>query len=294
MGVLSVSPVYRHGQVRPAELEGDIKGKPALDMPQPACASASVLDDTRAVAVSGINRTVCGVINPDDVLERQLLDQGFLRVAGIDECGRGSAAGPASVGVVVVDISALEAGAPSGIRDSKMLTPDGRDRLVDPIQGWAVASAVAHSYPDEIDLIGINKALRAAARRALASVGEFDVVILDGKFDWLAEDELNLFDDTTSSTDHDAVRKAATSERALLTGRIRTVMRIGADRTCVSVAAASILAKVSHDAHMAEMEELYPGYGWLRHNGYLTEGHRQAIREKGLSPAHRRTWKIPD
>jgi ribonuclease HII len=215
------------------------------------------------------------VEHPDSTLESSLIAAGATTVAGIDECGRGAIGGPASVGVVVVDLGALSGSIPEGIRDSKMLSANKRRQLIPSITGWAVHHAVEHSSPEMIDRIGINAALRDAARRALLRVGPVDRVILDGKYDWLADDELSLFDDN----DHN-------------NARWETVMKIGADRSCISVAAASVLAKVEHDDHMVGLDLMYPGYGWLEHNGYLTAAHRTAIHTLGLTPAHRRSWKL--
>jgi len=233
------------------------------------------------VAVFWLAGTIKKMNEPNDKLEREILSKGYLRIAGIDECGRGSAAGPASVGVVVVDLKTLNTLPPAGIKDSKLLSPKQRKGLTKPIKDWVTEYAVGHSYPDEIDRIGINKALRSAARRALAELDKVDVVILDGKFNWLASDQTNIIVNGVDINNHQRNNC-----------EIDTIMKIGADLSCISVAAASILAKVSHDSHMVELEEMYPGYGWTQHNGYLTEYHKNAIKVKGLSPAHRRTWKI--
>jgi ribonuclease HII len=215
------------------------------------------------------------MIKPDNLLELSLIAGGAERVAGIDECGRGAIGGPASVGVVVVDLAVLLDCIPEGVRDSKMLSSIKRRKLIPSIKSWAVSYAVEHSSSEIIDRIGINAALRDAAQRALARVGRVDCVILDGKFNWLSDDGLSLVTEEIS--------------KGLSWG---TIMRIGADQTCISVAAASVLAKVAHDEEMVSLEEQYPGYGWLEHKGYLTEQHRAAIAKMGLSRAHRRTWKI--
>lgn len=117
--------------------------------------------------------------------ERRLLRSGHLLVAGMDEVGRGALAGPVSVGVVVVDASIRTA--PSGVRDSKLLTPAAREALVPRLRRWAVDSAVGHAEPEEIDRHGIIAALRLAGRRALAQLTQPPgCVLLDGSHDWLS------------------------------------------------------------------------------------------------------------
>src|SRR5450755_4616226 len=117
--------------------------------------------------------------------ERRLLREGHLLVAGMDEVGRGALAGPVSVGVVVID--ARVRAAPAGVRDSKLLTPSAREALVPKLRRWAVAYAVGHAEPAEIDQYGIIAALRLAGRRALASLPQLPgCVLLDGSHDWLS------------------------------------------------------------------------------------------------------------
>ena len=120
--------------------------------------------------------------------ERALLASGARLVAGMDEVGRGALAGPVSVGVVVVD-AATRTG-PKGVADSKLLTPAAREAIAPAVRRWAVAWGVGHAGPAEIDEVGIIAALRMAGRRALAQVrlmcGDVDVVVLDGKHDWLS------------------------------------------------------------------------------------------------------------
>ena len=119
-------------------------------------------------------------------VERSLLREGYRLIASMDEVGRGALAGPASVGIVLVDDSVRTA--PSGVRDSKLLTPAARRALVPRIRRWALAYAVGHAGPDEVDAVGILGALRLAAHRALAMLPAVpDLVLLDGNHDWLTE-----------------------------------------------------------------------------------------------------------
>src|SRR5450756_232267 len=121
-------------------------------------------------------------------VERELQRGGHRLVAGMDEVGRGALAGPVSVGVVVIDQACRSA--PVGVKDSKLLSHQMRERMVPKIQRWASAYAVGHASPGEIDRYGIMVALRLAGTRALAALPVIpDLVILDGNYDWLTDPE---------------------------------------------------------------------------------------------------------
>lgn len=212
--------------------------------------------------------------------ERLLLRDGARLLAGMDEVGRGSLAGPVSVGVVVVDVTTRSA--PKGVADSKLLAPAARTRLLPALGRWGVARAVGHASAAEIDEIGIIAALRLAGTRALetvaASVGPVDVVLLDGSHDWLsrpAQADLFTLDD----------------EPAVPAPRVH--MRVKADRTCASVAAASVLAKCERDAMMVDLAAQHPAYRWDENKGYASAEHMAALRELGPSVLHRRSWRLP-
>ena len=211
--------------------------------------------------------------------ERGLLRAGATLVAGMDEVGRGSLAGPVSVGVVVV--AATTRSAPQGVADSKLLTPLARTALVPALRRWGVARAVGHASSVEIDRLGIIAALRLAGTRALADVvrvaGPVDVVLLDGSHDWLTPPQPDLFslDDDPSGTPP------------------RVVTRVKADRTCASVAAASVLAKCERDALMVELASAHPEYGWHENKGYASPEHVSALRAWGPCDLHRRSWRLP-
>jgi len=212
--------------------------------------------------------------------ERVLLRDGARLLAGMDEVGRGSLAGPVSVGVVVVD--ARTRTAPQGVADSKLLTPAARTALLPALRRWGVARAVGHASADEIDAVGIIAALRLAGRRALAEataqVGPVDVVLLDGSHDWFtAPAQGDLFDDE--------------DERATPAPRVH--VRVKADRTCASVAAASVLAKCERDAMMVELAARHPEYRWDENKGYASPEHVAALREHGPCVLHRRSWRLP-
>ena len=211
--------------------------------------------------------------------ERGLLRDGAALVAGMDEVGRGSLAGPVSVGVVVVGSTTRSA--PQGVADSKLLTPLARTALLPALRRWGVARAVGHASAAEIDQLGIIAALRLAGTRALAVVtavtGPVDVVLLDGSHDWLTPPQPDLF----------------TRDEEPEGPRPRVLTRVKADRTCASVAAASVLAKCERDALMVELAATYPKYGWHENKGYASPEHVAALRAWGPCDLHRRSWRLP-
>lgn len=206
-------------------------------------------------------------------MERAYFAEGHVLVCGSDEVGRGSLGGPVSAGVVVVDASTSRV--PAGLRDSKLLTPAAREALVPKIRRWAVASAVGHASAAEIDALGILAALRLAGERALATLAvEPCVIVLDGNYDWFSRPA-----------------RAAHSPRSAAPDNV--VLRIKADLTCASVAAASVLAKVERDALMRELSCEHPQYGWAVNKGYATPEHLAALRDLGPCEQHRRSWRLP-
>jgi ribonuclease HII len=229
-------------------------------------------------------------------VERELQRSGHRLVAGMDEVGRGALAGPVSVGVVVVDEVCRSA--PVGVKDSKLLSAQVRERLVPKIQGWATAYAVGHASPGEIDRHGIMVALRLAGTRALAALSVIpDLVILDGNYDWLTDPGrvglLGLLDDGTGRA------PAVTAPAALRVPvvpfvpclPVRTMVR--ADMSCSSVAAASVLAKVERDGMMVALAGEVPGYAWELNKGYSAPEHFAALESHGPSVHHRRSWRLP-
>jgi ribonuclease HII len=211
---------------------------------------------------------------PDDCLERALRVEGFERVAGIDEVGRGAWAGPASVGVVVF---AADVPPPDGLRDSKELAEERRETLYPLVTRWCVEWSVGHAGAEECDGLGMTAALRLAARRALGGLAAPpDVVLLDGGFDYVTEP---------------AVEDRAPSAAPAFP-EVRTVVR--GDSTCVSIAAASIVAKVTRDRMMRGLSSSFPGYDFDRNKGYPSPVHRMALAGFGLTSVHRRSWSYVD
>jgi len=237
--------------------------------------------------------------------ERLLLRSGHGLVGGVDEVGRGALAGPVSVGVVVVD--AATRSAPTGLRDSKLLTPTAREELVPRLRRWAPAHAVGHAEPEEIDALGIIAALRLAGQRALAQLGcAPSAVLLDGSHDWLTERgpavvdphpagapdlQLDLgWDDAPPPA---AVQAGAAFPTARLLPAPVVTTRVKADLRCAAVAAASVLAKVERDAMMVERSTAHPRYGWAGNKGYSAPDHVEALARFGPCAQHRRSWRLP-
>jgi ribonuclease HII len=210
-------------------------------------------------------------------VERALQRDGHRILAGMDEVGRGALAGPVTVGVVLIDESCRSA--PAGVKDSKLLTPAARVAMVPRIRRWALAYAVGHASPTEIDEIGIIAALRLAGCRALASIPVVpDLVILDGNHDWLtAPQEVGLF--------------AFASDVAPATPPVTTMIK--ADLKCSSVAAASVLAKVERDGLMVAAAPSHPAYAWDENKGYAAPEHLAALEAYGATDLHRRSWRLP-
>lgn len=197
-------------------------------------------------------------------------------VAGIDEVGRGALSGPATVGVVVVGEATPSA--PRGVRDSKLLSPAVRQMLAPRIRRWAVASAVGHASPAEVDALGIIGALRLAGRRALGALPVApDMVLLDGSHDYLTPPE-----QPSLLADDDGLAPVPPVQAL-----------VKADLRCAAVAAASILAKTERDAIMVDLAGAHPAYGWAVNKGYATPDHIDALTRLGPTEHHRRSWRLP-
>ena len=206
--------------------------------------------------------------------EQDLFGGGARIVAGMDEVGRGAIAGPVSVGVVAIasNISA----APKGVKDSKLLTPKAREDLAPKLALWAPWHAVGHASSAEIDDLGLIAALRLAGQRALAALPVApDVLLLDCSHDWLTEPEPDLFSTAT------------------MTNAPRVVTIVKGDQKCVSIAAASVLAKVERDDLLRLFHEDYPAYDWVHNKGYASPEHIAALRAIGACILHRRSWDLP-
>jgi ribonuclease HII len=188
--------------------------------------------------------------------ERSLASKGIWPVAGIDEAGRGPLAGPVAAAAVVLDPRNL----PKGLNDSKVLSADIREVLFDDIMRRAVAVTVAFSSAAEIDRINIRQATLSAMRRALAGLSVSpSFVFVDG---------------------NDLPANLVCQGETIVAG----------DASCLSIAAASIIAKVTRDRMMRRLCQHHPQYGFSQHFGYATKAHRAAIERHGPSPFHRLTF----
>lgn len=193
---------------------------------------------------------------PDDSLETALRSQGYLRIAGVDEVGRGPLAGPVTAAAVVLDLTAV----PEGLNDSKKMTAGHRDALAETLQTCAEVS-VAHATVEEIDDLNILKASHLAMVRAVEGLGTPpDALLIDG----------NLIP-------------------ANLTIPAQAIVK--GDARSVSIAAASIVAKVCRDKIMVELAQQHPGYGWETNAGYPSKSHKLALQNLGVTPHHRRSFK---
>jgi ribonuclease HII len=209
---------------------------------------------------------------PDLAVEQSMLAAGHTLVGGIDEVGRGAWAGPLVVGVVLLDASTGPL--PEGTRDSKLLTPRARSTLRPTVAGWCAAWALGEVSAAEIDKVGLTKALRIAASRAIAALPHRpSALIVDGPVDFVTPDSLGG------------------RERQPPIG-VQCV--VGADGISGSVAAASILAKVARDDRMRTLGSRHPDYGFERHKGYGTSAHAAAIDKFGLCGQHRRSWSFAE
>ncbi len=209
---------------------------------------------------------------PNLKIERDLLAGGGIAVAGCDEVGRGSLGGPVSVGMVVVNATTRRP--PAGLRDSKLLAPPVRESLVPRIESWSCCWAIGHASAAEIDAVGILRALRLAGERALAGLRvRPELVLLDGNYDWFTRPE------------------PSPGSPAMLEPE-QVTLKVKADLTCASVAAASVIAKVARDRLMVELASSYPWYAWEANKGYAAPEHRAALLELGPCEQHRRSWHL--
>jgi ribonuclease HII len=212
-------------------------------------------------------RATAKVTTPDLKVEGRLRNRGHAVVAGLDEVGRGAWAGPVSVGVAVVDPAATVRTMPPWLRDSKQLSEARRESIFDTVSLWCVDWAVGHATPAECDAWGMRVALRLASERALGGLASSpDAIVMDGP--------LNLL---------------ATTDGAIgFGGLVQPVT--GGDARCASVAAASVLAKVTRDRLMRGEAEHFPAYEFERNKGYPSSTHQRALRGYGLSSIHRGSW----
>ena len=206
-------------------------------------------------ASSGVRRP------PNRRVEAELHDAGHEWVVGIDEVGRGAWAGPLVVGAAILPAGKRV----NGVRDSKLLTEAAREGMFARIAGWCTAWAIGAASQQECDDVGMAEAQRMAARRAIDGLGvRPTAAVVDGTWNFIGD-----------AVDH--VR-----------------LQVKADRTCLPVAAASVLAKVTRDRWMREAAQDYPLWAFDTNKGYPCHVHRAALCGYGPSAIHRRTWVFMD
>lgn len=193
---------------------------------------------------------------PDYTHETLALSKGHTLIAGVDEVGRGPLAGPVTAAAVILDLNHI----PAGLNDSKKLSPKRRAALCDALLACADVS-VAHASVEEIDELNILRASHLAMERAVLGLRQVaDMALIDG----------NLV------------------PRGL---RIPAQAIIKGDAASVSIAAASIVAKIARDRIMEDLAQQFPDYGWEKNAGYPSKGHKEALLNLGVTPHHRRSFK---
>ena len=209
-----------------------------------------------AVLLGPAIRWVMAKTLPDLSFEHAALERGALRIAGVDEVGRGPLAGPVTAAAVVLDLERV----PEGLNDSKQLTARKRQALIEQLLEVAEVS-IAHATVEEIDEINIYHASHLAMVRAVEGLtNPPDHLLIDGN----------------------KIPKALTiPAEAIVKGDARSV----------SIAAASIAAKICRDQIMVDLAQQFPGYGWETNAGYPSPAHKEALVRLGVTPHHRRSFK---
>ena len=193
---------------------------------------------------------------PDDSFERAALARGCVRIAGVDEVGRGPLAGPVTAAAVVLDPVCI----PEGLNDSKKLSQPRREAIYAALLETADVS-VAHASVAEIDELNILWASHLAMRRAVEGLSPGpDYILVDG---------------------NRVPERLPCGAEALVEGDARSL----------SIAAASIAAKVCRDRIMVELAQQYPGYGWDKNAGYGTKAHLEGLKSHGVTQHHRRSFR---
>ncbi|MBT6095623.1 MAG: ribonuclease HII [Rhodospirillaceae bacterium] len=196
---------------------------------------------------------------PDFVLEEEMTGQGYTLICGVDEAGRGPWAGPVVAGAVVLDRQSLSDALRLGLDDSKKLKPPARAALFEILQREC-RIGVGLADVEEIDRLNILQATMLAMRRAVEDLGAPipDLAFVDG------------------------------NREPQMSCDVRTVVK--GDALSLSIAAGSIVAKVTRDSIMAELDVCHPGYGWAHNAGYGTAEHKAALDTLGVTPVHRKSF----
>ena len=197
---------------------------------------------------------------PSLTRELELVAAGHPLVAGLDEAGRGALAGPVVAAAVILPLERFDlARVLEGVRDSKQLSPVARQSWATQVRRIALTIGIGESSAEEVDRVGLLPATRLAMQRALNALS---------------------FPPTYLLIDHLRLSEPDLSQDAITRG----------DQTVLSIAAASVIAKVARDRTMVELGIRYPDYGFERHKGYGTSEHRRALARFGICPEHRRSY----
>ena len=216
---------------------------------------------SRAAARRATRQAVTKKRAPTRAMEKELWARGHDVVVGIDEVGRGAWAGPLCVGAAILPRDTRV----NGVRDSKLLTEREREALFDRLTSWCVSWSVGSVSQEECDRLGMSAAQKLAAKRAIDGLDVApDVAVADGRWDFVSP----------------AVP--------------RVELAVKADLRCLSVATASILAKVVRDREMRSHADHYPHWSFETNKGYPCPVHKAALQAYGPSAIHRRTWVFMD
>lgn len=203
----------------------------------------------------GVNRTASPTLNE----EMQLWDRGYSWVAGVDEVGRGAFAGPVVAAAVILPVHFSYS---SDINDSKLLSPRKREQLAAVIQLYAVTFGIAEVSLGEVNRLGVGRAAQKAFSQAIGKLSLVpDYVLIDAFY---------------------LAKPHKLKQKAIIHG----------DSLSISIAAASIIAKVYRDRIMEQLHELYPEYNFKENKGYGTGQHRSMIKKHGLCPLHRTSFDL--
>jgi ribonuclease HII len=277
-------------------------------MPDAAVNPDTAVEQPVAVA---LRRGAAVRVRPTLDLECDLAIHGFDLIVGFDEVGRGALAGPVMVGAAAIWAKdAPDREIPQHLADSKLLTAHMRETLFEPLRAWCAADAVGQASNEEIDEWGISHALGVAALRALNHV-ERQLGLHDSRMPntSVAQSAAQAAAQSTAAAGfgqprvgaildgpNDYISKALnTFDAPALPVPAHVVTRIKADQQCATVAAASVLAKVTRDRLMVSIAQgnpLYQPYHWVSNKGYGSAAHRAAIAQYGVTDLHRRTWHL--
>lgn len=209
---------------------------------------------------------------PSLEFERQLAsEQGVRFIIGVDEVGRGAIAGPVAVGAALIEVQ-VASDWPSELRDSKLMSEKARERNAPKVAEWVISSGIGMTSARRIESDGIIRSLELAGAQAIQNllnrvdraelVTQGCLVLLDGSHNWLRSASFGLPVTTKTKADQD----------------------------CVSVACASVLAKVERDQHMHGLDLIHPGFGFSSNKGYAAAGHIEHLRTVGPTDEHRHSW----